>query len=196
MLNGTHPFRDRFTGGSLFRICILQGCFPSADSSRCKEMIRVRKVKVIRIWFENCMYLEIGIEDFEWIHIDNVCKFYRKIDGSECLEEKFKAIGEVSFRLKSEVKNGCYRAIDGSDAPIPEGMTIQEGIFFRLQEYMDITQLVLCYDDGSEKMIWVPYENKFSGGEESWLQSTELDEYGLTVTILPERQKDEVSMPS
>ena len=143
------------------------------------------------------MYLEIGIEDFEWIHIDNVCKFYRKIDGSECLEEKFKAIGEVSFRLKSEVKNGCYRAIDGSDAPIPEGMTIQEGIFFRLQEYMDITQLVLCYDDGSEKMIWVPYENKFSGGEESWLQSTELDEYGrLTVTILPERQKDEAPMPS
>ena len=76
-------------------------------------------------------------------------------------------------------------------------MTIQEGIFFRLQEYMDITQLVLCYDDGSEKMIWVPYENKFSGGEESWLQSTELDEYGrLTVTILPERQKDEAPMPS
>ena len=158
----------------------------------------MKKVKTIRIWFENCKYLEIGIEDFEWIYIDNVCSYYRKIGGSNWLEEEFKAIGEVSFRLKAKVKNGCYRDEDGADAPLPEGMTIQEGILFRLQEYMDITRLVLCYDDDSEKEIRVPYENKeHTSGEESRLQSTELDENGrLTVTILPERRKDGAPMPS
>lgn len=157
----------------------------------------MKEVKIIQIWFENCTCVEVGIEEFEWIHIDNVCSCYQKINEFDCLREALHAIGEVSFRLKPKVKNWRYIDISGEAVPLPEGMTVHEGIISRLQEYMDITEIILCYDDESEKSILVPYDSKWSCGEESWLQSTELDESGrLTVKILPERPKDDESVSS
>lgn len=157
----------------------------------CGEVFVMQRVEIIQIWFENCEYLEIGIEDFEWIRIDKVCSCYHKFSGSPKLIEEFQACGEVSFQLKADTKNVKWLLWGGS-SNLPEGMSPHDGAFFRLQECMDITQLVLCYDDGSKKAIWTPYENKYSGGEESWLESAELDsEGGLTVTILPERKRDE-----
>ena len=151
----------------------------------------MRKVKTIRIWFENCEYLEIGIEEFVWIRIDKVCENYSKFSGDTELKEEFCAYGEVSFQMKSNIKNAKWLTF-GGNSHLPAGMSPHDGTLFRLQEYMDITQLVLCYDDGSEKKIWTPYENKYSGGEESWLESAEVDSEGrLTITILPERKKDE-----
>ena len=138
----------------------------------------MRRVEIIQIWFENYEYLEIGIEDFEWIRINQVHSCCRKWSNTNDLKEELHACGEVSFQLKSDIRNGRWLALGGRNQ-LPEGMSPHDGIFFRLQDCKNITRLVLCYDDGSKAGIWTHYEIKFVDVEEGLIESLESVDLGF-----------------
>ena len=150
------------------------------------------KIHAIRIWFENYELLELGLDQFEYFSMENVGTYYsmvNRFDGA-VLEEKFQAYRKVCFRLKPEA-NGQW-LFYGSKRELPDGKCTHESIVERIQAWADITILVLCYEDGDEKEIRVPYEFKWSGGEESLLQSSEVDSHGcLNVTIVPKLDENE-----
>lgn len=145
------------------------------------------KVQSIRIIFENYEVLKLDIEEFERIRIDRVSHWYEKLGGSR-LDENLCAYGGLSFTLKPNVK-GRFVKFRNPDEDWDYRKSDTETILWRLKEN-DITSIVLCYDDGTEKKIWVPFEPETGDCVNSVLQSSEVDAEGrMTVTIQPNRDE-------
>ena len=121
----------------------------------------MKKIQSITIVFENLEDIELDMQELLQLGIEDVGGRFYKMNEYFFGEEDF-AYGKVSFTLRNDKK------------------------YERLLRYMDIAYLVLCYDDGSEKTVVVPYDPKGADGGESWLQRAWVDKkHCLHVEILP-----------
>lgn len=114
----------------------------------------MQNVQFITIRFRNHDILKIGIQEFENIYIENVTQSYEKEGADSELKELHFANDGASFVLK-----------DISKYP-------------RLKERMDITDVILHFDDGSEREIQVPYVLMEGASEENSLQTLGKDYSG------------------
>ncbi len=118
----------------------------------------MKKVQHIKIWFENCIVLELPIDEFEYIKIEDVGIRYEKCNSSCSLKEKYMAYGGVEFSLKPDVSRGRFlwlNEVEATDLPCNYDNIVKaltgESCYCTYMVFM-----VLCYDDGSEKEIYVP----------------------------------------
>ena len=145
----------------------------------------MKKVQDIRIWFENCIALELPIEEFESIEIENVSVRYEKCNSSCELTEEYFAYGGIKFSLKPDVSKGRFLLMNFEEDP--DNPCNHETIIERLTKWKDITSIELCYQDGNKKEIYVPFHPTTSEGVESSLQTAKIDEDGcLVVEIRPD----------
>jgi len=147
----------------------------------------MKKVQDIRIWFENCIALELPIEEFESIEIENVSVRYEKCNSSCELTEEYFAYGGIQFSLKPDVSKGKFLLMNFEEDPDPDNPCNHETIIERLTKWKDITSIELCYQDGNKKEIYVPFNPTTSEGVESSLQFDRIDRDGcLVVEIHPD----------
>ena len=161
----------------------------------------MRKVQNIEIWFENCIALELPIDEFEYIKIDNVGIEYEKCNSHCSLTERYYAYGGIKFVLKPDVHRGRFLSLtslttydEDPDFPcnhdtILDALT-DESEPKRSEDTIsvtDIVSIVLSYDDSSKRRIYVPFKPTTIDCVENPLRSSRFDKQGrLVVEIRPD----------
>lgn len=147
----------------------------------------MKKVKSIRLWFENCELVEFDIQSFDRVVIENVGVHYESFhsSGGICIEESYHAYGRIFLCWREDVRNGRWLNFRDK-TELPEGNPRYYDNLERLRRN-DITSIVLCYEDGTEKKIAVPFKPTNVDAVESSLQSTTRDGKGRwEIEILPD----------
>lgn len=150
-------------------------------------MQNTEKVQTVRFCFENYEVLEVGMEDIECLSIRQVgyCFCYSRMEEH--------AYGGVYFRLKSQVKSGRFPNYFHLSEDLGLRPYNRETMIWRLKAD-DITSIVLHYENGKEREIWVPFEPSSVDCVNSVLQTTTVDEQGrVEVRILPEADRAKTS---
>lgn len=155
-------------------------------------MTTANKITAVKIVFENCEVLRFPVDVFETLLISNLQTDYRMFPGHGEIVKICWANGGVAFKLKKEADDRKYFVLSTELEP---GREECPAPFQRLQARMNITRLYLVYADGSDLWINVPYRFQWKGGEESLLQSVEIDpeDGGLWVWIEADEEEDKAN---
>ena len=160
----------------------------------------MKKVQYIEIWFENCIALELPIGEFEYLKIDNVSIEYEKCNSSCSLTERYLAYGGIKFILRSDVHQGRFLSLTSlttydedpyfpcnHDTILEALSDVPESECSNTISVSDIVSIVLSYDDGSKKRIYVPFKLTTADCVENALRTTRFDKQGrLVVEIHPD----------
>ena len=120
------------------------------------------------------------MEDVECLSIRQVGHCFRHFRMEE------HAYGGAYFQLKSQVKSGRFPNYFHPSKDSKLRPYNQEAMIWRLKAN-DITSIILHYEDGKEREIWVPFEPRTVDCADSLLQTTTVDEQGrVEVRIRPE----------
>lgn len=131
----------------------------------------MRRVKFIEFTFENCEHFSIDAKYFGALELTDFNTHIQRVASNAIT--KMSCVGTVAMEIFSE-GDGKYSCFGDEDLTK----------FERLRNWDDITALTVVYEDDSEEIYYVNYEEEYLPGSPNVLQHSETNKFGDLYIII------------